>query len=398
MNLKRVLIVHNYYQIPGGEDSVVENEKQMLEEHGHEVFFYSRNNIEIKDYSKWKYFSLLFKTVFNYKTYREVKKIIVDKNIDIVHVHNTLTLISPSIYYAAISCKIPVIQTIHNFRLLCPGATLFRDNHICEDCINHGLICAIRHNCYKNNKILTMACVINTKIHRHTGIFGKINYICLTPFNKSKLLNLKQINEKKVYIKPNFVTGAGDFVPAEQRENQYIFVGRIDKLKGIEILLKAWKLMGKNSPELIICGTGPMEDWCRQYIIKEQLTSVRMKGFVLNSEVKKIIAICKALLLPTKLYEGFPMSIVEAYSVGTPVITTNLGNSGYLVINGITGQKCDLNTPESIREAVLQIQTHKEIYATTYREYKNKYTSEINYNQLIKIYDKVSQTDSNKKK
>lgn len=188
---KNILIVHNYYQIPGGEDTVVANEKGMLEEYGHKVILYSRSNAELKELSMLKKLMLPVTTIFNPKTYKEIKRLIKTEDIEIVHVHNTLNLISPAVYYAARAMHIPVVQTIHNFRLLCPGATFYKDGHICEDCVKYGLKCAVKYSCYRGNRIQTLACVISTWFHRMTGIYGKINYICLTEFNKNKLLELK---------------------------------------------------------------------------------------------------------------------------------------------------------------------------------------------------------------
>ena len=124
---QNILIVHNYYQIPGGEDTVVANEKKMLEDHGHKVVLYSRNNSELKKMSRLQKLMLPFTTVFNPRTYRDIKRLIKTEQIDIVHVHNTLNLISPSVYYAASAMNVPLVQTVHNFRLLCPGATFYRD-------------------------------------------------------------------------------------------------------------------------------------------------------------------------------------------------------------------------------------------------------------------------------
>lgn len=207
-----ILMVHNYYQIPGGEDMVVANEKKLLEEHGHKVILYTRNNTELKTMRMLTKFFLPFNTVFNVKTYWDVRKIIKKNDIDIVHVHNTLNLISPSVYYAAVNCGVPVVQTLHNFRMLCPGATFYRDGHICEECLTKGLKCAVKYGCYRNSKVQTLACVITTLIHRKTGIYKKINFICLTDFNKEKLLQFNKtkniIDEAKVYIKPNFTFDA----------------------------------------------------------------------------------------------------------------------------------------------------------------------------------------------
>lgn len=147
--------------------------------------------------SKIKKMALPLTTVFIPKTYSDVKRIIKKEHIDIVHVHNTLNLISPSVYYVVRAMKVPVIQTVHNFRLLCPRATFFRDGHICEDCVMKGLGCAVKHNCYRRSKRQTLACAISTKIHRMTGIYSKINYICLTEFNKERLLKLNHPRNNK---------------------------------------------------------------------------------------------------------------------------------------------------------------------------------------------------------
>ena len=202
-----ILIVHNYYQMPGGEDTVVANERKLLEKHGHKVILYTRNNSEINTMSFINKLKIPFKTIFNLETYRSVKKIIQDNNIDIVHVHNTLVLVSPSVYYAAISCDVPVVQTLHNFRMLCPGATFYRNGHICEECLSKGLRCAVKYGCYRNSKLQTLICVLSMIIHRKTGIYQKIFFICLTDFNKKKLVEFNHnriIDESKVFVKPNF--------------------------------------------------------------------------------------------------------------------------------------------------------------------------------------------------
>lgn len=178
---QRVLIVHNYYQIPGGEDAVVANEVKLLKENGHEVFLYTRHNSELNRMGKLQ---IARNTIFNRSVYKEIKNIIRDKGIDIVHVHNTLNVISPSVYYAAIDCHIPLVQTVHNFRLLCPSAIFYRNGHVCEDCVSKGLHCAIKHACYRDSKIQTLGVVTSLRYNRARKIYGKINYICLTEFNR----------------------------------------------------------------------------------------------------------------------------------------------------------------------------------------------------------------------
>ena len=395
----KVLMVHNYYQIPGGEDTVVVNEKKLLEDNGHEVVLYTRNNSELKEMGKLKKLLLPITTVFNLRTYREVRKLIKEQHIDIVHVHNTLNLVSPAVYYAALSMKTPVVQTVHNFRLLCPGATFYRDGHICEDCVEHGLKCAVKHSCYRGSKLQTLACVISTKIHRMTGVYGKINYICLTEFNKERLLTLKQIKPERVFIKPNFTYNsdpkiiAGAKVSDADRKNQFVYVGRLDQLKGIEILFNAWKLLERNKIDyqLIVCGTGPMEDWCREFIEDNDLKTIEMMGLVPNEKARDIIAASMALILPTQWYEGFPMTLAEAYSVGTPMIVSDLGNAGSQVEDGVTGFKFQHYSPEALAEAVEKMNTSdmNMMEENVRGRYQCEFTQDANYQKLISIYKAV---------
>lgn len=380
-----VLIVHNYYQIPGGEDTVVENEKKMLEENGHKVVLYTRHNDELNNLSKLKKIMLPISTVFSIKTYREVKKLIRVEKIDVVHVHNTLNMVSPSVYYAAFASKIPVVQTIHNFRLLCPGATFFRAGKVCEDCLKKGLMCAVKYKCYRGSRVQTLACVISTYFHRFIGTYKKLNYICLTEFNREKLLNLKHIKKNRVFVKPNFVQAEKEFIPYQERKEQMIYVGRLEEIKGVEILLKAWKLLGDDAPELLICGKGPLESWCNDYIEKNQLSKVKMLGFVPNDQVRTWISQSKALILPTQVYEGFPMTIAEAYACGTPVIGSDLGNTASLIENEKSGWKFEHTSERALADRVL---IAKNYTSGIDNSYISKYSKEANYRQLREIYEK----------
>ena len=355
MKAEKVLVVHNYYQIPGGEDTVVANEIKLLEDHGHEVLLYSRNNTELKTFSKVQKLLLPITTVFNPKTYKEVKKIIKEKNIDIVHVHNTLNLVSPSVYYAARSCKVPIVQTIHNFRLLCPAATLYRDGHICEECLQKGILCSLKYNCYRGSKLQTLACVLTSKIHRAMGIYKKINYICLTEFNKNKLLEInngkrkKLILPKQVYVKPNFTFEELDCSNAEDGK-YYLFVGRVEKIKGMDVLIEAFS----NLPEetIVIAGKGTELEYYQEQMVQRNLKNVSFLGFQKKEQVQELMKNAKAMIVPSQWYEGFPMTIVEALSAGTPVIGADIGNISSLVKQGVNGWKFKYDSPQELVNAI----------------------------------------------
>lgn len=383
-----ILIVHNYYRVPGGEDTVVQNEKALLEKHGHKVILYTRSNEEISGLSKKAKCMLPITSIFNRKVYKDIRDIIVQNKIDIVHVHNTLTIISPSVYYAAFASRVPVVQTVHNFRLLCPGALFFCKGRVCEECCDKSLFAALRKKCYRNSFAQTLMCVAILNIHRKMGTYRKINYICLTEFNKKKLLRLNEkrnnIAPRKIYVKPNFCESSEKIVPYENRKNRFVYVGRLDKSKGLDILLKAWEEIDEY--ELLIYGTGPMEDECRIFIESNKNMNVRLMGFVENKEVKEVIAKAKALILPTQWYEGFPMTIVEAFSVGTPVIGSDIGNVGELIKDKVNGLHFKYNSSESI---ILAVRELTDMVNSTYKCYLNHYTPKSNYETLMEIYNSI---------
>ena len=381
-----VLMVHNHYRIPGGEDSVVENERRLLEQNGHKVVLYIRNNDEIQEGGIVAKISLGVTAIFSVKTYKDIKRIIEKEKIDIVHVHNTLSLISPSVYYAALSCKVPVVQTVHNFRLICPGALLYRENKICEECLEKGLKQAVRYGCYRNSRAQTLVSALSMYIHRVTGIYRKINYICLTEFNREKLLEVNKngreiFSKSSIYVKPNFTPEEITDICTD-REEIFVYVGRLEKEKGIHLLLEAWKQI--TDKKLIICGSGTQEKWCREFVEKNHMENVDLKGQIPKAEVLELIKEAQALIFPSQWYEGFPMTIVESFSCGTPVIVNDIGNGSFLIQDGVNGRKLKKDIKEDL---VRTIQEWKGgMYEGAKETFRQKYSPEKNYEVLNQIY------------
>lgn len=391
---KKVLIVHNYYQIPGGEDVVVANEKKLLEDHGHEVILYTRDNKELNSMNAVRKVGLFFTTIYNRRTYKDICRIVKEEGVDVIHVHNTLNLISPAVFYAARKCKVPVFNTIHNFRMLCPKATLYRDDNICEDCIENGLKCALARRCYRDSLAQTFVCVLLMKIHRMMGIYRYVRFICLTDFNRDKLLEINKsgniiIDPKNVYVKPNFmIKGNEHLVKVDERDDFLLFAGRLDESKGIDLLLDACKI---SKAKVIICGSGPLEGLVRERINSEDNAykeRVKYVGMLTHEEVMNKMRHAKALILPTRWYEGFPMSIAESFSVGTPVIGPNMGNVGNIITDGITGCLFESGKVDSLAQAMDKI-CDMDMHNAAYEEFVAKYTDEINYKELMEIYGEV---------
>lgn len=376
-------MVHNFYQIGGGEHTVFENEKRLVIENGHHLVEYTRDNVELK-HSVIKKLMLPFSTVFSVKTYRDVKRIIKKEKIDIVHCHNTFPLISPSVYYAAWKCHVPVVQTIHNFRFMCPNGILFSDGKVCEDCIQKGLGCSIKKGCYRNSKLQTIVVANMLKIHRILGTYKKLRYIFLTEFNRTKFKTLLGSKYAKEFIKPNFEY-INDSTDDFERDDSFIFVGRLDGYKGIPFLMNAWKDIQR---DLYIFGDGEYKDT----VIETQKHNphIHYMGFRQQSEIFDYLKRAKALIFPSELYEGFPMTLIESFSFGTPVICSDIGNGADIVKKANAGIVFGLGNKNDFQNAVAKIdEAFDNLSRNARKAYKNHFTPEANYKELKRIYEKV---------
>lgn len=382
---ERILMVHNFYQIGGGEHTVFENEKRLLKDNGHYLCEYTRDNAEI---SKSKLIKLLlpFTTVFSFRTYREVKRLIRKEKIDIVHCHNTFPLISPSVYYAAWKCKVPVVQTIHNFRFICPNGVLFRDNKTCEDCLNKGLSWSLKHGCYRNSKIQTLVLVNMLRFHRIIGTYKKLNYIFMSDFNRNKFKSLLQNNMSNTYIKPNFEYVI-PYPYNKERENYYVFVGRFDKNKGIDFLIDSWSF----NRDLYIFGDGSLKEFVITSCNNNQ--HIKYMGYQSQEVILHYLSKSKALVFPTDLYEGgFPtMTMIESFSMGTPVICSNIGNGADIVKKANAGVVYERRNKDALSKAIKEIDEHFTVYSLNARKaYETQFNPDANYKQLQSIYEAIS--------
>lgn len=387
-----ILQVHNYYRIAGGEDQVVSNEGELLRKHGHKVWLYARRNEEIEGMKLWEKVCLPATAVFSLKTWREVRDLIREKKIDLVHVHNTLPLISPSVFYAAFAAGVPVVMTVHNFRLLCPEGTCYRNGHVCEECVKSGLLRSVKYGCYRGSRVQTLICATSMGIHRMLKTYSRIHYICLTEFNKNKLLQLKQIDENKVFIKANFMDCPKEMPTASQKSNYMLYAGRLEENKGIKVLLRAYRELANDNqiadeeiPELVICGEGSLEKKCRQYVKRHRLHKVSFRGRVPYEEVKQLMAMAGGIVVPSLWYEGFPMNVAEGCSLRTPVIGSDRGNVGGLIRDGVNGLKFEAGNAKSLAKAIMECGRTEFSFEFPGIE---EWMEEGNYQKLMEIYER----------
>jgi glycosyltransferase involved in cell wall biosynthesis len=383
----KILSVHNSYQTPGGEDQVFAQEADLLRSHGHQVVPFHTSNEQVKGKNP---LVLLGNTIWNTQIHRELLELMQQERPDIVHVHNTFPLISPAVYYAANQAAIPVVQTLHNFRMLCPAGTLFRDEHVCEDCIGKRVPWpGVLHGCHRASRLSTAAGAAMIATHNYKQTWSKAvsAYIALTNFTRSKFVQAG-FPAEKIFVKPNYLQA--DPGPGQGRGNYALFVGRLTPEKGIRTLFEAWRQIGNTLP-LQIAGDGPMalevEQSCRE---TEGVTWLK---WLPREEILRRMKDASVLVLPSTWYEGFPMIIAEAFAVGLPVIASNLGSMASIVDHHRTGLHFTPGHASGLVDALRWYADHPAevalMRAQARLEYETKYTAERNYAQMMDIYGSV---------
>jgi glycosyltransferase involved in cell wall biosynthesis len=386
----RILLLNNLYKQQGGEEIVAQAEQRLLKENGHQVQLLGADNREISGPVEILKSAAL--AAYSPRSRRRVTDEIARFNPDIVHVHNFFPLLSPSIYFACKTAGIPVIQTVHNYRLLCPNAFFFRDGKICEECLGRSVTWpGILHGCYRNSRPATLAVSAMLATHHLLGTWANYvdAYIVLTAFARDKFIEGGFVPEKLV-VKPNFVHP--DPGRAEVDRKYAIFVGRLSTEKGICTLLKAWTRLGNRVP-LRIVGDGPLRKQIEAEASRLGLTCVSFLGQLSRDKVITAIQRARCLVFPSEWYEGFPLTIVEAFACGTPVICSRMGAMQEIVTNGVTGVHYNSGSAIDLAEKVEWAWTHTTETAVMGRnarqDYESKYTAERNYSILLEIYRSV---------
>jgi glycosyltransferase involved in cell wall biosynthesis len=384
-----IVLAHNYYQYPGGEDQVFAAERLLLESHGHSVHLYTVHNDAVAQLKKP---ALARATVWNPESYRDVRALLQRTQADILHVHNTLPLISPAIYYAARAEGAAVVQTLHNYRLLCPAATFLRDGKICEACLGKTLPWpAVQHACYRDSRAASGAVATMLFAHRLRGTYEDMvdAYIALTEFARRKFI-AGGLPAHKLHVKGNFV--APDPGTGDGAGGYALYAGRLSPEKGVEVLLAAWARLGGRF-RLKIVGDGPLAEKVRQ--VANLDGSVEVLGRQPHDQVLRLMKEARVLVSPSTWYEGLPMSIIEAFAVGLPVIGSRLGAIPDILSGGMAG-RCV--TPDDSADLARLLGELLEPAAdlSTMRsaarcEFEAKYTAERNYAELVDIYKRALQ-------
>jgi glycosyltransferase involved in cell wall biosynthesis len=381
----RILMVHGRYALRGGEDEVFEAERDLLRAHGHTVTEYIRDNKNIAGARPW---AVGLRTIWSRQDYHDVRAALRETRAEIVAVHNFFPLISPAVFYAARAEGVPAVQTLHNFRLVCPGALLLREGAICEQCV--GLPVAlpgIRHGCYRGSSVLTAGVAGMISVHKALGTWQNAvsRYIALNPAMRLKMIE-GGFPADRIVVKPNFREDPGI---GHGTGGYLLFVGRLSVEKGVSVLLRAWRQAraagALQGLELRIAGTGPEE-----LSLKAQAgEGVVFLGHQPRAQVLDLMKNAAALVFPSIWYEGFPLVPIEALACGTPLIASDLGAMSSVVEDRINGRLFPPGDVEVLARILSSWTPTRQARLAARESYEKTYTPERNYQKMMDIYSSV---------
>jgi glycosyltransferase involved in cell wall biosynthesis len=384
----KILLIHTLYRFKGGEESVVEAETSLLKNNNHKVYslFFENPDNPIKA------LVMFLISIFNPFSYYKVIKAIKKFQPDVIHLHNWCFAASPAVLLAAHIKHIPIVATLHNYRLLCPSGILFHNGKLFLYSLQQDFPWkAIKNKVYRNSVFQTFWLAFVVWLHKKIGTWDKVDkYIVLTEFSKQIYTKSKfNISPDKFVIKPNFVNSINR--TSGKRTNSFLFIGRLSEEKGIEFLLD---IAAKTGFNLKIGGDGPLRDKTITYC--EKHTNIQYLGNLNKQEVSQNMQECTALIFPSVWYEGMPLTIIEAFSQGLPVIASDLGAMSSMIKNGYNGLLFETGNTIELQSKLIEWQNksqeEKDIFSkNACQTYLDNYTPEQNLSQLISVYNSVFQ-------
>jgi glycosyltransferase involved in cell wall biosynthesis len=376
-----VLLVHNRYQQPGGEDAVVASEAALLRARGHRVLMHERHNDELLTMSRWQGAREAFVSP---ATAQRLERLILDERPDLVHVHNTWPLVSPVVFRVAARHGLPVVLTLHNVRLLCPQALMLRDGRPCQDCVGRLPWRGIVHRCYRDSAMQTALVGAVTQVHRLLGTWTQAvtRYVALSEFARELFIR-GGLPAERIVVKPNFADVPER--PAGARRG-LLFVGRLSQEKGLQLLAKAAEDLPAGE-RITVIGDGPLAEALRGH------PRLVMLGARPAQEVLDWMMRSEALVLPSLAYEMFPRTLVEAAACGLPVVASHHGPMPELVRHEGTGllfEPGDVASLSAALRRVLSDPTTTRAWGEAAREHQRAHWSaDASYRQLRALYDEL---------
>jgi glycosyltransferase involved in cell wall biosynthesis len=394
-----ILFIYNLYQQSGGENQWVQSEPDLFRARGHNVVIYRRDNNEIHDFSLWKKASLFWESAWSRESYEAVRRLIRRERPDVAHVYNTLALVTPSVYYACHEEGVPVVQTVYNYRLLCPAANFLRNGRVCEDCVQHSLWRSVAHGCYRDSRLQSAALAWTLQSHRRRETWNEIVdlYIAPTEFMRCKLIE-GGLPAAKIVVKPNYHEPDPGLRVAS--DGSALYVGRLAPEKGVRTLLAAWQMLDR-PPRLRVVGDGPLRDELEKTVARNPLGGIELLGTRPHHEVIEFLKSAAFLILPSEWYEAFPHVILEAFACGAPIVASRIGTLPDVIQDGINGVLFEPSQAADLAAKVKWIASHpddaRRMAMSARADYETKYTADRNYERLLGIYRRVAGRSSDRR-
>lgn len=336
----RVLVVHNRYRSeqPSGENNVVDAEVKLLHHGGVKVGRFERQSDDIASMSLPRKALVPLQVPWNRSARAELATRLRVERPDVVHVHNTFPLLSPSVLAACADARVPVVATLHNYGLVCPPGTLYRDGHVCTDCVGRAPVPAVRHGCYRGSAVATLPMAVNLVANRHRWRTGVTRFFCISGAQRRLLVDAG-LPADRLTVKHNFVTDPG--VRRTGAGEHVLFLGRLTEEKGVSLLMAAWhRLGGSLGLPLVIAGTGPLSDEVAAWASGRD--DVSYVGLQSSAECRDLAARAAVMVAPSAWLEAFGLVVVEAMAAGVPTVAPAHGAFEELISDGVTGL---LHTP-----------------------------------------------------
>ena len=391
----KIFLVHNFYgsTAPSGENTAFVSEASLLRNRGHSIVEFTRNSDELLHQGLYGTVRGALGTVWNPLSLRKLKSALREIKPEIVHVHNTFPILSPSVLYATSDLDIPTVMTLHNYRIGCSAATALRKDEPCTLCLDKkSVLPALRYGCYRDSRIATLPVSLMIALHRAKNTWKKNidAFITLTEFQREKMIQFG-IPEASLFVKPQFLENPPEPLPWQRRESKAVFIGRLYPAKGIHILIDSWKKWGKSAAPLEIIGDGPMRNELMNAAGKsEAASSISFLGNLSHAEAMRRLSSAKLLILPSLCFEGFPMVVQEAYAYGVPIAASNIGSLPYLIPENRSGTLFVPGNAESLLASVQPLLADDKqlrlLGAQAKQEFDSKYTAGKNYDILMSIY------------
>ncbi len=386
----KILVIHNRYVEAGGEDVVVRAEVGMLRDAGCQVILYERSNEELKNLPLFKKIDFLLHGIcYSKDTYREITDIIQREKPDIAHIHNIFFVISPAVYSALSDSKVPIVQSIHNYRLFCANGILYRKGAICEKCSTRNFLPAILNRCWKSSFILTFFLARALSLCYKKKIFQEkvAAFVVPAEFCKNKLVQAG-LPKDKIFVKPYF-TEISD-LPREYFKDYALFLGRLVDYKGLRTLLEAYKIL--NQRHLKIIGDGPLIREAKR--TAEKSKNIEVLGRLPYEKVREYLKNAAFLIFPSTCYEVLPMVILEAFACGVPVLARDIGGIREVVKNAENGSLFVYNNSDDLAEKINFLFENRQLIEDMGRNarktYEQHYSIKENYDGLFSIYRTIT--------